>query len=72
VALAGAYIVLVDRFGSVSVLDVSTRPDLPPRWCPGPQLGLSVHSLTRAGEYVVAVGVPLLDAPNRVAWLRAE
>lgn len=72
VALAGPHIVLVDRFGSASVLDVSTRPDLPPRWCPGPQLGLSVYSLTRVGEYVVAAGIPLLDAPNRVAWLRVE
>lgn len=72
VALAGPHIVLVDRFGFVSVLDVSTRADLPPRWCPGPSLGLSVYSLTRVGEYVVAAGIPLLDAPNRVAWLRVE
>ena len=72
VALVGAHIVLVDRFGFVSVLDVSTRADLPPRWCPGPPLGLSVYSLTRVGEYVVAAGIPILDAPNRVAWLRVE
>lgn len=72
VALAGPYIVLVDRFGSASVLDVSTRPDLPPRWCPGPSLGLSVYSLTRVGEYIVASGIPILDRPNHVAWLRVQ